>query len=246
MQALAAGWPGVKVCNGAPPNDGNPFVVWGRKWVAAEIIPKALKSGRRFWQIDNGFTDSARGTEKGNYRFLYCSPAPVFLQDAALRNSRGVKIALKPWRSTGSHILLAMPGAGFGVPYGIDIAGWCKTILQRVSAVTRRPIKVRTKDASHSLDEDLRDCWAVVTHSSNVGFDAVVAGIPVFVESTSMAVPVGNLDLKDIETPNMPDRLEWWKSLSCQQFTIAEMGDGTAYRYLSAVARQVDSAAVAA
>lgn len=241
MEALAAGWPGGRICIGMPPNDGGPVAVWGSKWLAAQIIPRALKIGRAFWHIDNGFTDSARGAAQGNYRFLYCSPAPVFLQDVTLRNARGVKIELSPWRKTGKHVLIAMPGGGFGAPYGVDIDNWCKTISRKVSAVTRRPIRVRWKDAGPPLADDLRDCWAVVTHSSNVGFDAAVAGIPVFVEPTSMAAPVGNLDLNDIETPKMPDRLAWWQSLSCQQFSIAEMRDGTAFRYLSAVAVQVDA-----
>lgn len=249
MQALAAGWPGGRVCNGSPPNDGNPFVVWGQKWTALQIIPPALKIGRPFFQIDNGFTDPARGELLGNYRFMYRSPAPVFISDADLRDSRGVELKMKPWRTRGTHILLAMPGrekGGFGSAFCIDMDAWCRTILPRISKHTNRPIRLRDRSSIYPLQDDLRDCWAVVTHSSNVGFDAVVAGIPVFVEPTSMAAPVGNLDLKDIETPLMPDRLDWWKSLSCQQFSISEMRDGTAFRYLSAVARQVDAAAVAA
>lgn len=249
MRALAQGWPNARICMGSPPDDLSPFIVWGQKFLAETIIPPALKRGRPFWQIDNGFYKPARGEATGYYRFHYRQPMPVFLRDVSLRLSRTIDVEFKPWRSGGEHVLIALPRqikGGFGSAFGIGLDGWCRTIEARVLAHTKRPIKYRPRDSGWPLEHDFRDCWALVTHSSNVAVDAVLAGIPVFVEPTSMAVPVGNLDLADLENPAMPGRKDWWNSLTCQQFTIDEMRNGTAFKYLSAVARQTDAARVAA
>jgi hypothetical protein len=85
------------------------------------------------------------------------------------------------------------------------------------------------------LADDLRNCWALVTHSSNVAVDAVLMGIPVFVAPTCPAAPVGNLDLAKLETPDMPDRARWFDSLMAQQFTVDEMRSGLAKEYLQMV-----------
>jgi len=84
----------------------------------------------------------------------------------------------------------------------------------------------------------MRDCWALVTHSSNVAVDAVIAGVPVFVEPTSPAAPVGNLDLAKMENPNMPERGPWFDSLMAQQFTVDEMRSGLAREYMQMVIDQ--------
>jgi hypothetical protein len=96
---------------------------------------------------------------------------------------------------------------------------------------------VRPKYSATPLVGDLRDAWALVPHSSNVAVDAVLAGIPLFVASTSPAAPAGRTDL-DIENPTMPDRESWWASLTCQQFTLREMADGTAWRLMQMIAAQ--------
>lgn len=240
MDALSRGWPGLRVCRGAPPNVSDPFITWGQIWLADTLIREALPLQRRFFQIDNGCYKSARGTVNGYYRFMYARPNPVFLTDAAVRSSRRIAPAYKPWRKIGSHIVIAEPGPDFGRAFGIDSAGWLARTEPIIRASTDRPIVVRSRFAPHPLAKDLAGAWALITHSSNVAVDAVLAGIPVFVEATSMALPVGRLIPHDIEDPALPDREDWWASLMCQQFTLAEMANGVAYNYLSAVQKQVE------
>lgn len=241
MRCLVAGWPGSHLCLGAPPTPDDPFIVWGQIWLAESLIKGAIPRQRRFWQIDNGFFEPARGTVNGYYRFMYSRPHPVFLRDEAIRRSRKIKVPMKPWRKTGTHILLAVPGPDFGRAFNIDCASWHLDAYKWLLAHTDRPVKVRARTASHPLAFDLNDAWAVVTHSSNVAVEAVFAGIPVFVKPTSMALPVGALfGEASLDYPRMPDREDWWASLACQQFTLQEMSNGTAFRYLSEVKKQVD------
>lgn len=242
MEQIQAGWPGASMIVGWPPRSTDPFITWGQVWLAEELIRRALKNGTPFWQIDNAFFKPARGGPVGYYRFMYCRPDPVFVKSRELRRARMQSTELwtefAPWRRSGKHVLIAMPGLDFGRAFGIDVPSWTLEIADRVRQNTDRPIVVRDRFSKTSLEQDLKDAWAVVTHSSNVGVDAVRAGIPVFVEPTSMCAPLGNLDLKFLETPATADRGDWWASLMCQQFTLGEMRSGLGHYFLSEVAAQ--------
>lgn len=242
MSALAKGWgEPAKVVVGAPPDDNDPFVIWGHLWMALKAIPDAIKRHRPFWFIDNGYWHPDCGTGRGYYRLTYRGMTPVELKEPNVKRAAHTGVVMKPWRKVGRHVVIAMPGVKSGKPFGLDLAEWCKTIEVRVRTHTDRPVVIRTKESPKPLAEDLRNAWALVTHSSNAAVEAAVAGIPVFVEPTSAAAPIGNLDLGAMEFPHTPDgREHWWASLLSQQFSLAEMRDGTAYRYLAKVREQVD------
>ncbi len=231
MSAMAEGF-GGKVCIGAPPDDGEIFAVWGQLWLALDMIPKALKSGRPFLQIDNGFVQPACGGPKGYYRISYNSLSPVMIEDAP---SARIPVKMAPWRTSGRHVILALPGNGFGRAIGLDMGLWIRHSQTALRRVTGRPIIIRPKKSGRTMDVDMANCWALVTHSSNVAVDAVLMGVPVFVAKTSPAVPVGNLDIAKLENPAMPDRTAWFNSLMAQQFTLGEMASGFARETMRAV-----------
>ncbi len=237
MEALSAGFKGRQreVIIGEAPEDRHPFVIWGQEWLALRIIPKAYRSGRPFWHIDNGFWNPGRGGTIGYYRFTYRSMTPVLLPDG--RDPEGV--TLKPWSNIGKTVLLAMPGLHFGRALGIDVGAWCAQADSLVRSRTNRPVRVRSRESNRPLAEDLTDAWAVVTHSSNVAVDSVIAGVPVFVAPTSPAAPVGRTDMC-IEEPVRPRREQWLRSLAAQHFTVDEMQDGIAQQWMVRIARQVD------
>lgn len=238
MDALAAGWgEPATVIQGEPPIGLDPFVVWGHLWLAQTIIPDAERIGRPYWFIDNGFWNPGRGGN-GYYRLTYNGLSPVVLNSP---EPRPVPV-MKPWRSDGRHILIALPGEDHGKAHGLDMTKWCANISHKVRQHTRRPIRTRRKGTVGStLADDLQNCWALVTHSSNAAVDAAIAGVPVFVDAGAAAAPVGNTDLSMIERPAMPERGAWLKSLACQHFTLDEMRDGTAWRLLSKVRAQAES-----
>lgn len=225
---------------GLPPNDEFPFVVWGQEWTALEAIPEAIKVGRPFWHIDNGFWNPARGTARGYYRLTYRSMTPVYLsKDLPLRVPTA---RLVPWRKDGNHVLLAMPGVHFGLALGIDVGGWCAEIAQTVRKICNeigRPLRIRERDCKRRLSDDFLGAWAVVTHSSNVAVDAAISGIPVFVQPTSAAAPVGKIDL-DLANPIMPGRDRWIRSLASQHFTLGEMQNGIAAKWMKLISEIVD------
>lgn len=241
MAALATGvGREAKIVRGEPPDDGCPFVVWGQEWLTLRTVPEAVRRGRPFWTVDNGYWNPARGTSHGYYRLCYRGMSPVFLpKTLPLREST---VRLKPWRENGGHVLLAMPGIHFGMALGIDVKGWCATIVGDVYSRTQRlgrELRVRTRDERRPLAHDLDGCWALVTHSSNVAVDAVIAGVPVFVAPTSPAAPVGRTDL-DLAEPVTPGRNRWLRSLASQHFTLGEMHTGEAWRWMRRIVEYVD------
>lgn len=238
MSALSGGiGRDAQIVLGEPPDDGHPFIVWGQEWLTLRIVPQAVRTRRPFWCIDNGYWQPARGTSRGYYRLTYRSMTPVQLTGDDLRLA---PVPLKLWRRDGRHVLLAMPGEHFGVALGIDVPAWCASIETRLRQATDRPIRIRPRDSRKPLAQDFTDAWCCVTHSSNIAVDAAIAGIPVFVEPTSAAAPIGRTDL-EIEQPVTPGRKNWLRSLASQHFTIAEMASGEAWRWMQRVAAQVDS-----
>lgn len=238
MTALSVGFPDAKIVRGEPPRSDEPFAVWGQAWLTLRILPQAVKQNRPFWHVDNGFIRPARGTQNGYYRLTYRSLSPILLNDPPPMRHYLRDIELKPWRRGGKHILLAMPGPDFGRALGLDMRRWMATAPYKLREITKRPIIVRYKRDPRPLAEQLRGAWAVVTHSSNVAVDAVLAGIPVFVAPTSPAAPVGRTDL-DLENPITPDREQWLASLMAQQFTLDEMRFGVAAPLMRAIQQQV-------
>lgn len=235
--AQPAGWD-AKVVPGEFLPHGTLHLVWGQIWKAARIVPAAAELGELCAVMDNGWFLPGVGRSGGFYRLTFSpGPLPPGTLPAELcdRRPADLGVEMRPWRRDGRHVLIAMPGPHFGTPWGLNMQPWIDTVEERVRAATGRPVRVRYKGAPHALEEDLLDCWAVVTHSSNVAVDAVLAGVPVFVEPTSPAAPVGNLSLDRLDRPECPPRSEWLRSLLAQQFSLDDMREGRAYRFLDAI-----------
>ena len=97
--------------------------------------------------------------------------------------------------------------------------------LQTLREHTDREIVIRDKPNINSnvssstrttLEEDLKDCWALVTHSSCAAITAHLEGIPTFTDENSPTSQVSLLDLKLIERPFYPPdpfKMQWLNTL---------------------------------
>ena len=151
-----------------------------------------------------------------------------------------LKIKPKPWREDGEHIVIAYQSLPLAVD-GMLRVEWFSQALATLSRITRRPIVVRphpksTKEEIEEIPsdgvvvskgktfmEDLEDAWALVTYDSNAAVEAAVAGVPIFTGGRTMASPVSNFHLSDIEQPRMPDREQWLNWLAYTQWKVSEM-----------------------
>lgn len=206
-------------------------VVWGVLRGSDRVVAYAKQSGRYFFYVDHAYFSRGHGVSYRVTRNGYeagpvraCPPDRIQAHD----------VVLKSWQRGGKNILVCPPTDYFVAAHGC--ADWLEKTLEALQRHTDRPIVVRRKprpgEAQEPLAEALSKAHALVTHSSNVAIEAVVAGVPVFVSPSSAAAPMGLTDVSSIETPVYPDRDEWLAHLAYCQFSFEEMRSGAAWRML--------------
>lgn len=185
----------------------------------------------------------------GNY--FWDKPNPIRWMSI----SKNLGIALKPWRSSGNHILICTQRNGGWSMKKLDVPTWLDATVNIIRQYSNRPIVVRAhpgdknsrnylnfKDARYKIStneyivQDFQDAHAVVTFNSSPGVAAAIEGVPCFVtdpqHAYSQAYPVANLDLKNIENPNMPDRQAWIERLSMCHWNRDEISNGDCYNHI--------------
>ena len=114
------------------------------------------------------------------------------------------------------------------------LTGWLKKY-------TKREIRVRNKPRpgnqwwNTDIKDDLKDCHCLVTNLSMAAIDAVLNKVPAITHNMNVASPVSGRDLAKIEKPLKPGRetiREWLQFVVENQFTMAEINNGTAYKTL--------------
>ena len=133
-------------------------------------------------------------------------------------------IELKPWTNTGNNIVICVQRGDSHQWHGQpSVDRWLNNTVNSLRQYTNRPIIVRShprqriqeipgcvlqtpkliKDSYDSFDFDqcLSNTWAVINWNSGPGVQAVINGVSAFVGNSSLASPVANLDLRNIENP---------------------------------------------
>jgi hypothetical protein len=199
-----------------------------------DVLVQAIHAGRNWYYGDHAYfhRDMVRGDEKLEGK----------RKSESRERLRALGVNIKPWRRGGRHVLVCPPGqvhahlmrrAGIQVQEAADWGAWaCRELARH----TDRPIKIRTKrrfQAGEPLSADLRDCWAVVCFMSNVGVEAALAGVPVFVLGPAAGRTMGCDDLAQIESPIYPDnRHDVACVLAANQWTLDEIAAGRAMEAL--------------
>lgn len=199
------------------------------------IWQQAKREGREVYYLDNAYFDSTRQ--------VYFRATLNGLQHTGLGQSDGKRFArlnipIRPWRRSGSHIVICPQSDSFMREVAGYPGNWLEDTLKLLRERTDRELRVRPWNGNKAawyatLPDDLKDCWAVVTYSSASAITAMLSGVPAICTaedciSRSMA---GLVD--DIELPPMPDcRLEWAQVVADQQWTTEEMRTGLAWRML--------------
>lgn len=176
-------------------------------------------------------------------------------------------LEMKPWRTTGHHILICGQ-----VPWDSQVDAqnhtkWLQGLVKQLKELTDRTIIFRlhpkikkmmaaknrqgrsyydpcgintlkrmgVKMASkQSLQDDLKNAWAMVCFNSNSAVEALLAGVPTFMfDECGMAWPIANHDLNDIETPELKPRPQWAYNLAYAQWCNEEFESGLAWRHLT-------------
>lgn len=176
--------------------------------------------------------------------------------------SHDLNVPLKPYRDTGNHILLCLQRNGGWSMGAYDVVDWTAKTIRELRKYTEREIVIRahpgdkgSKDylspnnlmkkigllkgvrlskPNTSLIDDLKNCWAVVNHNSSPAVGAAIEGYPIFVTDPerSQCREIANLNLADIENPNLPDRQQWAERLAMFHWNFEEITNGTAWRHM--------------
>jgi len=131
----------------------------------------------------------------------------------------------------------------------VSMEGWILEQIDKIKAVTDRPIVIRPhprgaldvsrfKDITNvTVEQPQRmtdtydsynltfDCHAMINHNSGPGIQAALAGTRTLVDQSSLAYPV-SIDLKDLEQPYQVDRDRWLLEICHTEYTVKEIKQG--------------------
>lgn len=222
-------------------------VLWGFVTSCQNVIKHAVASGIPFVFLDMGYWRRDKGYYKVSVNDRH--PMRYFMslgQTPGRFNSLG--IPLKPRQSGGDAILLAGMSGKAAWSWGLGPEAYERETIGRIRKYSKRRIIYRPKpswsearpipgtifEKNAPLEEVLKQTHCVVAHHSNVGCDALVAGIPSITKIGAASV-LGPYDLATIEHPRFPtddERLKWAANLAYCQWSIDEMSSGACWGFL--------------
>ena len=223
VQCFCEGVNGQFVRHATSEYEGGDIVVWGLLRGGRELRRKCAEAGNTYYAIDHAYIGRERYfriTRSGFQQTEIFERPPDRWK--ALSDRYGIDV--KPWKQAGRYVLLALSSHMNDEYFGVT--GWEGMITQQLRMYTDRKIVVRPKGCHDRLQDQLKEAWCVVTHTSMVAVDAVLAGVPVFVTGPSIARPMGLTDLSKIESPVYPERRQWMNSLAYAQFDTRDMKAG--------------------
>ena len=216
-----------------------PVVVRG---VTKRKVMEACRAhGRDFYYIDTGYFGNP---VKGKlYHRITRNDVQYFgpIMDRPNDRLAQTGIGFKKFRG-GTNILLAPPSQKLLMMYDIDLETWLNNTIEEIKKYTDRPIVIRKKQSrAVRMTEDTmemalaQDVHCLVTFSSIAAGEALLLGKPAITLGPNAAAPLCSQSLSEIECLNVPTVDEvraWAANLAYNQFTEAEMRDGTAWRIL--------------
>jgi len=194
------------------------------------------------------------------YSFDGVFPTTGFYFDKDIDPSRWTKISnnlglsLKPYRTTGNHILVCCQRNGGWSMKGLSVNDWLNNTVATLRSLTDRPIVVRVHPgdkkwrqwfkmptypnislSQRHIKEDLQNAWASVVYNSSPSVASLIEGIPTFVTDPqpefSQVNGVCNTMLKRIEDPKLYERQEWIERLSMCHWNFDELRSGEAWQF---------------
>lgn len=226
-------------------------IFYGLAGGLSKLLADYRNSGRRAVYIDLGYWGRRKLSRWDGYHKLALNsrhPTAYFQQrPKGPERFETFRIPIQPWRESGRHILLIGMSAKAAAAEGLRAEQWERETVARLRELTDRPIVYRPKPnwaearpilgtefgKGPSLEHALVNCHAVVAHHSNAAADALLAGIPCICPEGVASVLSGNR-LEQIEDPPTPDGREQWAwDVAWTQWSVEEMEQGLAYRYLA-------------
>ena len=218
---------------------------------SGEVYKWCEKEKKDFFFIDHGYFTNAHDSPHW-LRITKNKHCQNMLVDVPKdRYEKYFKQDIKPWNKDGRKILVLPPTNAIANFFGVE--NWLSETLNILKNHTDRKIDVREKPYNPTIATDhvgatvkidrptkrqgqiiWKDYFATVTYNSNTMVASLANGVPVFCDTiNSAAAPISETDFSKIETPKYGDRIALFGSLAYNNWSLAEMADGTAWRMLS-------------
>jgi len=165
-----------------------------------------------------------------------------------------------PWHQDGDHIIVCGQNEKSIAWNQGNMAEWTNKMVDWIRSQTDRPIwfrphprfsvhfaeakekkifvsqpkRLKLVGTTDEVDfaQALTRAHAVVNFNSNPAIESVLAGVPVYVDQSSLCWEVGNAIGGDVNNPAKPDRTEWLKKISYTEWLVEEIKQGLPWRRL--------------
>lgn len=247
--------------------NSNPTKVNLAHYKVREMIIKTQTQLKKYWlSIDSNvfiYKDRLNPHKYLRYSFngvfpstgIYCNDQYTDTNWDNIR--RDYNMDLKPWRTQGQHILVALQRPLGWSMRGINLESWLESTIQLIRANTDRPIVMRwhpgnwkaypqyaamlqrynitiSPEGKH-ITEDLKNCWALVCHNSTPSAVAPIEGIPAFITdhpNYSQGGDMANTDFSLIENPYLYDREKWIRKLAQCHWSFEDLRSGRCWSHM--------------
>ena len=245
----------------------NPSKVKLAHYQVRKMVMDTQQLHRRYWlSIDSNvfiYKDAANPHKYLRYSFNGVFPATgIYCNETAGDENwnnmrRDYNMDLKPWRTTGNHILITLQRPMGWSMRGFNLMTWLENTFAQIRQYSDRPIVIRwhpgdwkayaqyeqllqkynaiVSPQGKHITEDLVNCWALVCHNSTPSAVAPIEGIPSFITDDSgysQAGDVANTDFSLLENPNMPDREQWIRRLAQCHWSFADLRSGRCWAHM--------------
>ena len=224
-------------------------------------VEKQVNNGKKALIVDSNLFlayDSGNVNRYLRYSFNGVFPTTGFYFDTDVDPNRWTKISsklgiqMKPWRTSGNHILVCLQRNGGWSMRGYNSVQWANDTIATLREITDRPIIVRGhpgdkktryfpqhKDvflsSNPSILQDLQGAWATVLYNSSPSVVSAIEGVPVFLTDPqpehSQSHEVSNTKIKRINDPKLFDREDWVQKLAMCHWNFEELASGEAWRH---------------
>jgi hypothetical protein len=165
---------------------------------------------------------------------------------------RRLDVKIKEKKTGGENILVAGMSKKSAWALDLDHLHYEQNIVDRISKITSKRIVYRSKptcvysrtnkiqnaesvDTTTKIFRELNKCSAVVTHHSNVAIDALINGMPAYVDYETPQQYLCFRDLNEIDNPYFPSYEEIHQflcNLAYCQWNDAEIRNGSMWRFI--------------
>jgi len=228
-----------------PGRKGDLLVIWNRYGAGNGHAERFEREGGTVLVAENGYLGRGGTAPKFDVHPGGPEPHHYYALARGWHNGRGTWPVGGPerWEALGvsltnergdGHVLVC-PNRSFGVAPAVMPPDWADRTAERLRKQTKREVRVRRHPGNDApkvpLARDLENCWAVVIWSSGAGVQALIRGIPVYVEAPFW-ICRGARALGPIDEPVGPDPMPALVGMSWAQWALSELESGAPFRAL--------------